>query len=328
MFSGNAVVARDLSGREAWRHEFGTPLWAHPDPAAVRAVHEARLAPGADPLVVDVNRDGQPEVLALATYGDPASVGYQQELICFSSSGDVMWSYRPRLELAFAEERFDSNWVFLDLLVADPPARPGVWVSVASSPYWGAAVVRIDVSGRAELRFVNAGAIYGLGQITTPSGWRLLAGGVNNEYETAAFAVLDEREAASSPQCADCRYRCTNGPAGSPVAYVLLPRSDINVAEAVRPYNHVARFLPGGRGVDVVTVESLKHSSFGFYRLLPALGFERLVMSDSTAHRVLEAEGKLDHAETDCPLTAKGAVVRQWTRDGGWQDVVVRVTPR
>lgn len=325
-FRGSTIVARDLAGVEVWTYRFESALWTRPpDPYS-----PFTFTPGDPPVVADIDRDGVPEVLAIVTFGDPNQEPYRQQLVCVSSSGAVRWIYRPDMHYTFrGRSAGPSGWQFLDMLVAEGSDEPAVFVSLASAPWWPSVVVRIDGKGDAEVRYVSSGSVYAIEQVSGPNGWRLLAGGVNNDYDAAALAIIPEHGPASaSPQKEGSPYECLDCPTGRPLSYLLFPRTDVNIGEGDQPYNKVWNIRKTGADVDIVTVESASHSAFCFYTLTPALEPVRLALSDSTAHQVLESAGKLDHREADCPLRRQGASVRKWTPDGGWVTLTVPVTPR
>lgn len=326
VFQGNTIVARDSSGRETWTYTFDRTL-ATPE----RGVWEDfAYGPGDPPLVTDLDRDGHPEVLAIATSGPGDSGLYDESLVCLSSSGTLRWSYRPEMTYRFRSRVGGPGpWQVMDVLIAEPPADPAVWVALAASPWWPSVVVRIDPGGRAEVRYVSAGAIYTLGQARTPEGWRLLAGGVLNGFRAASMAVLGDRTpAAASLETPDPSFECLDCPAGRPLGLVLFPRTDVNIQEGHKPYNQVCDIRRSSAGLEVLTIESELHSAFVHYSMGPSLDVTGFALSDSTAHHLLEMAGKVDHADARCPARTQGLTVRVWTPDGGWRDQLVRMAPR
>jgi hypothetical protein len=325
-FRGSTIVARDFAGGELWTYQFPHALWTRPrDPNA-----PFTFTPGDPPLVADFDRDGQAEVLAIVTYGDPDREHSEQQLFCLSSTGTLKWTYLPDPSYSFrGRHAGPTGWEFLDVLVADGTAEPAVFVSLGATPWWPSVVVRIDAHGASEVRYVSSGSVYAIEQVKGPTGWHLLAGGVNNDYNAAAIAIIPERgPTAVSPQKEGSQYQCLDCPSGRPLAFLTFPRTDVNVEEGHQPYNKVWDFRRNGSQLDVVTVESINHSAFCFYTLTPALDPVRLTLSDSPAHELLERQRRLDHKEADCPLRRNGALVRKWTPAAGWQDMNVPVTPK
>src|SRR5206468_2295548 len=105
------------------------------------------------------------------------------------------------------------------------------------------------------VKFVSAGHVYALGHAVTPSGRYVLAGGVNNEYASAAMAILREDAPPSrSPQTQGSRFECLDGPKGLPDRYFLFPPSEITAA-AGKPYNRVERILEANGSCIVSTDE-------------------------------------------------------------------------
>lgn len=321
-FRGNTVVALDLDGRQVWSFHFQQPLWVQT--GTIYRPLRAHV-PGDPPIVADVDGDGRPEVLAIATYGDITTGEKQtQELFCLSASGQLLWRYTPVLSYTFSGRTFDTSWRFLNVLVAEGARSPAVWVSVAASPWWPSVLVRLDGRGEPSVRFVHSGALYYLQQHRGPDGWSLLAGGINNEYASAALAVLGEDNMpAVSPQAESSVYRCDNCPAGLPTEYFLFPRSDIHIAEAEKPYNAVFDIRRSSSGFEVLTLESAQHSAMRFFRFTADGEPASVVMSDSTAHGELERAGRLDHRDADCEWRRNGVRVRRFAPSAGWSEFVV-----
>lgn len=314
--SGNRLVARSAAGQELWSHLFDRPLWSHP--TSVRD-SDVGFHPGDPPRVVDLDRDGRPEVLVIATYGDLSAKHQAEELLCFSPDGRILWRYQPEFAFTFAGRRFEGEWNFLDYLVSEGAREPAVWVSLYSHNWWPSVIVRIDVRGQPVVRFVHAGCLYHLAETTSSEGWQLLAGGVNNEQQAAALAILDEDgPPARSPEQRPSLYSCDDCPSGAPRAYFVFPRTDVQLAEAVKPYNFVAAIRPGPAGAEVLTAESQRHKLYAHYHLTPSLLFDRVTLSDSPAHQLLEGLGRLDHTEADCPARRTGLEVKSWIPRSGW----------
>src|SRR5262249_53929046 len=95
---------------------------------------------------------------------------------------------------------------------------------------WGNGfVVNLDPkTGTDKVRFVNTGTIRALGEVRRDKTY-LLAGGFNNESDTASLAISDEAKPfAASPQTAGTRHECVSCPPGAPDYYFEFPRSEIN----------------------------------------------------------------------------------------------------
>src|SRR5207253_6464333 len=114
-----------------------------------------------------------------------------------------------------------------------------VWISFIDNVWWPSFVVRFGPDGVPHRAFISAGHIYALARVESPDGVHVLAGGVNNEYRSAAVAVLtDEGKPTSSPQTEGSPFVCDECPSDRPRRYFVFPRSELSAALAV-PYNMV-----------------------------------------------------------------------------------------
>ena len=323
--TGQTLIARSVEGRELWQHELPIPEHL----AGGRAV-QTRIRSD----LVDITGDGRAEVLAFATYRHGGSAvamrggtnetvsrdaAFQgQRIASLTADGRVLWTFDPRMTLAFAGRRFDGPWRLSAWLGPSKPGAQGLLAAFIDDVWWPSYVVALDENGGASVRYISSGHVYALAHLGTSAARFLLAGGVNNEYGVASLAALEhEAGPATSPQSATGSYYCDACPPGRPFRYLLFPRSELNV-ESGDPYNRVDKIQVSAGQVLVSVFEAPQLRTV--YTLSRTLDVETVGMSDRywEAHRRAEAEGRLTHRLEDCEEYTKGTPVRLWSAATGW----------
>jgi hypothetical protein len=289
----------------------------------------ARLS--VDFTTIDWLGTGDPDALIFVGVSEAvaeASAFIRHDVYCFSSDGTLRWTYTPDAKWTFAGREFAGPWRNYGWHVLTGP-RPRLGVSFIDHTWWPSFVVAFSRDGPELPIFVNAGHVSSLAGVEVRDGAYVLAGGVNNEYQSAILAVLDEQGAAArSPQSGGSPFDCENCPNGGPHKYFVFPRSDINIA-ARAPYSYAEPGLTkgGAHGLEVSVRERMEGNPRAIYRFSPDLVPESVAMSDIywRIHAELSEAGKLDHRAEDCPSRIDGVTVRMWEPDTGWKDV--RVPP-
>lgn len=240
-----------------------------------------------------------------------------------SSAGERLWTWEPAATFAFAGRRFGAPWRWSASLSVPSGGATRTHVALIHEPWWPSYVVQLDESGRAALRYVQAGHIYTLANADVAGTPFILAAGVNNEYAAASLAVLDpDAKAATSPQTAGSPYDCEDCPGGRPARVVLFPRTEINRLSG-NPYNRAHEILVTPERVDVSVFED--DQSRAIYTLARDFTPVRVTMSDRywETHRRLERDGRLTHSAELCP-ERHSVESRIWTPAEGWTTVRVR----
>jgi hypothetical protein len=323
---GTTLVASDVEGKPLW--SFGL---SDRGGASLRDPGEST------PLLVDtvhadLDGDGGAEVVALLQFVISGRANKQLnrgELLAFSPSGRLLWTYRPDVTFDFAGRKFAGPWRIIESRFSSDPL-PRVWVSFIHHTWWPSFVMSVGASGHAEMILVNAGHVESLEMVRRGNNAYLLAGGVNNEFASAALAVIDPMRApATSPQNAGSPFYCEQCPPGRPAKYLLFPRSELNIALG-HPLNFadIIQSATGSTSVDVSVREAPDNSLRAIYTLAGDFTPVSVAMSDQywTTHRELSQAGKLDHAPEQCPERTDGMVVRAWEPAAGWKEIRVRPT--
>jgi hypothetical protein len=280
--------------------------------------------------IVDLNGDGNPEVLVAAEYAAAQPAG-PEELFCFSPGGKLLWRYRPKIQMKFnAPQDLNGPWRLSSVLVVPGNRASSIWIAVRHAIWWPSFLVKLSPSGTSSLRFVSSGAIYGLAAVKNRSGRYILAAGVNNEYRAASLAIIAETgPPAISPQSAGSEFECIRGcPGGRPHRYVLLPRSELNSVSG-RPYNWAENVFERVQGVTVQTSEVGGEIRGGgvnaFYGFSPELEPRSAGYGDSypELHKKAEALGLIKHSFDQCPERNAPAELMTADDNGKWSPVLV-----
>ncbi len=266
----------------------------------------------------DIDGDGAAEALIVVSRPDRTA---QEQLICVTAEGREEWRYTPSITLRFGEESFTGPWPIRDVLVAQAGPAAGVWVALAHSIWWPGAVVRIDAHGTASVRFVQSGSINALGLWPYEGRDAIVAAGVNNEHAGASVAVIDPSRPATSPQTPGSAFACRNCPAGAPLKYIVLPRSELNRLSRV-PYNMAIGLAVSNSSMTVTTTEWHEPGMNAIYTLDGSLAPSLVTMSDGYwhLHRRLELSRAIDHDLLRCPDRREPRRVRIWEPRGGWRE--------
>lgn len=311
--NGKSLVAMNAAGGILWIHEFDAPLVeASPEQLAWRT------------QIVDLDGDGIPEVLLAAAFTS-ISPRAPRELFCFSSMGKLLWHYVPTIDARFNTRDLNGPWQILDVLVVPGKGSSSIWVAVVHDIWWPSFIVRISAAGVPELIFSNPGNICKLVRIQNKAGSFIVAAGVNNEYRQASVAILAESgQPASSPQTTGSEYQCIGGcPSARPDRYILLPRSEVNIASD-QPYNIGTNILLRPGGLTVQTNET-GGAEKGFYDFSQDLQPERSAYGGNyrEVHERFEREGRITHRFEDCPERKSGAVLRIFDEKGNWSKLTI-----
>ncbi|MBI4265748.1 MAG: hypothetical protein HY657_15340 [Acidobacteria bacterium] len=307
----NELRALDATGRTRWTHRFDTTELGAPQ---TRWSH-----------IGDVDADGRVDLLASLELRDRPSNRSAGELVRFATDGRLQWSATVDDRLSFRDQEYGPPWVGADLTVYRAAGEARIAWTVHHFTWWPSLLITLNGDGKRLGTYVNAGWI----RAATPSidGRHLFVTGVSNSRQAYFFAVLDAANPTGrSPEPPGSPMECLSCPPGDPLRYVVFPRTDISRARTFPGDGPaVVTFVDGTVQVHVLENAGPEIAAT-IYELSPDLRLHRARFSDSfwEWHRLLEAEGKLDHRAEDCP-ELRGLEVQHWTPDGSWQTIVVPV---
>lgn len=320
-YSGPFLIVKDRQGNELWRYKFSADL----------QVQGEELEPSRHIRFVDVDGDGSVETLAAVGFlqhsGRPRNS--QTELLCFSSDGNLRWRFAPREEFTFGGKAYSPPYIVSTVFVPQGESEKDIWVAFVHNTWWPTLLVKVDAQGRELARFVNSGYIYALAELKNAAGHFVLAGGVNNEYDSGMLAVLRaDNPTGVSPQTPGSPFACQNCPKGESYRYLIFPRSELNRLTP-SAYNKVV-------GIDIlqnrtkVMTREVEDPRYGFSEAIFEFshGFELLLAQPGDSywnlHRILEQEGRVRHSGRNCPDRDGLPTPREW-RQGRWHDMTLVV---
>lgn len=303
---GSRLVAVGTAGNTLWTYTFEAPT------SVVDASFRNQMKKWWNRL--DTDGDGVDEFAVVVGHANSGDTAPRDTLYVFTLEGQLRYRYAPEFSLSFGQQRFDPPWQIMD--VEAVPADKQLWLSLANSPWWPAAVVSLDGTGHAALRYTQPGVVHVLRQMVRDNHTLVVAAGVNNEHASASLAVIDPaRPPARAPANGVARYRCENCPDGAPEQYVLLRPSAANAIVNL-PYNRADGLSVDASGIAVTTSES--DVAAVIYRLSADLEPQSARPSDT--FWVVIDQSRANGGSGPLPAEAK---VDLWTRKG-WTSRLLR----
>lgn len=298
---GDQVVA--LAGeRELWSRGAGAPL-------AATALRTTQLG--------DLNGDQRADGLVSAVFDHPAGRG-DGLLLALDHSGRELWRRTLTDRLTFGAADFSGPWQPDDVLAFTSGGEPLVAWAVHHHTWWPSMLAVFDRAGARVGTFVSSGWIRTVQ--SSANGRHLIAGGLNNARDAAAFAVIDARRPdGTSPEAADSPYRCRDCPAGAPLHYIVMPWSDVAGTISAGQRKVIVSVYPGAP----IELRAVQRDAAEFIvELSPNYEVLRCSAADEfwRVHQRLEREGQLTHARDKCPFK-DGPQVHHWTPSSGWRSI-------
>jgi len=211
---GNNLVARGVTHGLLWSLPFKVPLDDFDPSTEGGKANLKRMS-----AIGDFSGTGHNEVLlARNTPLDP-------QLYWFDHAGGLLRTHRIDTDVSFGDHRCTSvrfSSLFANVDAADPHA---FWVAgheLAGS--FPSVLQALDASGRVRSEYWSAGFIGAIAVVGMNGRRLILVGSAANETGGAALAVFDGSAQGSSP-AADPAYRCAGCPSGTPLHYLVFPRS-------------------------------------------------------------------------------------------------------
>jgi hypothetical protein len=287
----------------------GSLQWTHPLGRLV-------TPNGSETLVTDLNGDGQADVVV--SLSESSNAQYQGALLALDHRGRKLWDYQPQDALSFGGEPFGMPWVPDDLTSFTSGGRPFVAWALHHHTWWPSIVAVFNAKGERTSTFVHSGWIRNI-QPSRDARY-LLAGGISNARNGAAFAILDPAQpGGSSPEDAGTPYECRNCPSGAPIRYFVIPWTDVIEPTILGGRRGQFMSFPDGR-IELRAVQN--QNAEMIVELTPALEIKRRHVSDGywAVHAQLERDGLLKHTKAACPFR-NGPTVHEWMPEHGWREL-------
>jgi hypothetical protein len=310
----NKFEARDTNGRVLWTYQL--PRSSTEDIPVDRA--------STVNFVGDLGPGNKVEIVGLPTGG---STNEDTAVYCFSQTGQLLWRFQLVDKVAFGSGEYGPPWLIRTSLVLHGSGRAAIALAVNHREWWPSVLTLTDSQGHPVGKFVNSGQTFVLASVDTPSGPRLLAGGVRNQESEVSgrLAVLDANNpSGSSPEEPGSGFECKSCPPGRPLKYFVFPRSEINIV-TLSHFNQVDSIKPMPAGIEIKTDENESGpvGAAGIFDFTKDFVLTRATWSDGYVelHRELEREGKIHHKWEQCPDRFGPRLVRVWDAEHGWTEI-------
>ena len=296
---GDVLVVVDVHGRELWTKQFGYALSDYQRLSALTRNMG---------WVGDLDSDGEPEVLFLAH----PKAGGNPMVYCYSSSGDVRWSFQPGQKAHGFPDEFRPPYNPENLLVFR--VRGGVRIAVASvhHTWYPSQVALLSGEGKLLGEYWHSGHLNSLAVTEASRDGKplLFAGGIANGYRRAVLVALDPERLGGVSREENRDYQLP-GPPALEIARVLFPRSCINVAK--EPFNGVASLRVTRTELMVGVREESEHPAIVMHRFMTDGRYKGAGLSSRfvARHNELEHAKILDH-RLDEPRETAALSQLQW----------------
>ncbi|HEX5216793.1 MAG TPA: hypothetical protein VFV98_15135 [Vicinamibacterales bacterium] len=307
-----AVIAFDRANAEQWRHEFPGDRKTALSPVA----HQPQMVLG-----------NPPAVLAMTAYSilDQTEAAVGGQLLQLNLQGRLQRSFSFDDSYRFDGKTFAAPWAMTTFAVND--AAGARRIAVAAHHYvWDPGIVTIlDDQFRRHGTFVHAGWIEAVRWLDPT---RLVVGGYSNQEAGGMIALLDpDALDGQGPAEEGTRHYCDSCGRNRPLAMVVMPRSEVNIASGARfnrvvldsMHSHIV-----ARTMEVQTgPEEPADAIYEFDQTLQLVG---ATYSERywTVHRQLELAGRISHGRERCPDRAGPRTIRVWTPANGWRTQAAR----
>lgn len=308
LLTESRLIAFNRATKILWSHEFHTALRRYETEEL-----EWRLQ------IVDLNGKDDRGVLAAVQF---LNLSTPDRLIYFAANGKIQWQIESEPPLMDRAGRpFDRAWAFKHVVVTPAKSGSTVWAALANNAGWAGCVLRIDAQGCAAVHFANAGFVECLCPVTLEADAFMIACGENNDFDQAFVALFrPDNLPASSPPGDRLVYRFANAPEGTPLKYILFPKTELIQARQ-KPYGHATRITEHLDGI-IVEVETGGDGAHFRYHFMKDLEPRYIFPSASHefAHQSFEKAGTINHPWLDCPELQAPLILHIWEPDSGWYD--------
>jgi hypothetical protein len=152
---------------------------------------------------------------------------------------------------------------------------------------------------------------------------KLVTGGFSNSRDGGMIAKLDpDALDGQSPAEPGSAFRCASCSAAGPLRYIVMPRTELNRATGSRFNRAILETRPDGFLARTVEIPADDPHGVAdvLYEFTASLQLVRATFSDRywDIHRLLEAEGHLNHSREHCPDRDGPREILVWEPSTGW----------
>ncbi|WP_239489243.1 hypothetical protein [Luteitalea sp. TBR-22] len=310
---GRVIEGHDRAGRLVWRHDVGHSVRSTQDrpPTGEDGANTDSVA------LEDIDGDGTSEFLVPVRSGDGRIPASTDRLMAFGEDGRLRWSVAPEFSVQCGDRTFRGPWELRAVAVSRGPGPKRVWASYVDSLWWPSFVIEIDPAGQSRTRLFQSGWVLSLGELDTPAGPRLVAGGVLNEHARASLTVVDLQGPPTVVKASAPEFQCRMD-GQVPDRVHLLPSLEMTGAMGL-PYRLISRLRTNG--ADLLWEDNYGHA-VGYLGVDGRIS--EFLLTDMYWH---EHEGAsrfaVKHMPRDCPERKGPYEIREWTAAGGWGSYAV-----
>ena len=295
---GSVLVILNVAGQPLWSYDTRLPNLSSDKEYKDTELGARGPAKGGGNLYVlfrDLQGEGRKEVLFATQTRDELLEG---DLICLSDRGERLWNFHAGREMRFGIKKYSSDYriSWFDASDLDGDGRLEVLLSSIHNPEWPCQLALLSSDGSLLGEYWNSGHIVDFVAVDIDSDGRkeLVAGGLNNEFRKVCVVALDTPEfRGSSPNSGE--FLSADFPTGEEIAYILLPRTNIDQMEEL--YESVFNIQLLAKG----NIRVLTNISRLFFEFRPDLTLQQVLGSHGfeKLHRKYFEAGKVTTPYSD-----------------------------
>jgi hypothetical protein len=262
-------VVLNKKGKELWRYPTGKEnlqkekFYRHR--FQIRRGQESGETNPPVVIMKDLDHDREIEVLFANKTEDEYGEG---DLFCFDHEGRQLWKFTTGREWDIAGRIYSADYRISGFDVSDLDNDGNFEIIVISiqRPQWPCQLAILNHKGELLGEYWNAGHLGDILVVDLNGDGKkeILAMGQNNEYGKACLAVFDPPNISGGSPQLDEHYRFPEIPLGTELYYILLPRTDADVADN-NPTEGIADLkVLKNNNVSIETARSHIYFEFGF----------------------------------------------------------------
>jgi len=231
---GSELAILDDAGRVLWRYDTGLENLCGEEVyrSHFQFKRNDRTAQLPYLLIKDLDHDGRREVLFSLQTQDETGEG---EVLCLDSKGRPLWKFRAGRQMKFGDRTYSGDYRTQGLFAKDLDGDGHLEVIVVSvhRPSWPCQLALLDARGNLKGEFWNAGYFNDVAFVDLDGDGvkEIIAGGNNNEHGRGCLAVFNPKSISGGSPQGSFEFRCPENKPGSELSYILLPRTDVDLAE-------------------------------------------------------------------------------------------------
>ncbi|MDH4270525.1 MAG: VCBS repeat-containing protein [Candidatus Aminicenantes bacterium] len=286
---GSVLVILDGAGEPLGSYDTGLPnLWSEKEYKDI-SISSNRPLGLLYVLIRDIQGDGRQEVLFATQTRDELSEG---DLICLNAKGDELWKFHSGRELPFGTKTYSPDYRIscLDASDLDGDGRMEIFLASQHYPEWPCQISLLSSDGISLGEYWNSGSVNDMVAVDLDADGRkeIVGAGLNNEYRKACVIALGGAGfRGASPNSGE--FRSAEFPTGGHIAYILLPRTEIDRMEYPYEGPEDIRLLANGN------FQVFTHISRLFFEFRPDLTLQHVLSSHAfeLLHQKYYSAGKV-----------------------------------